>query len=92
MTTAGSEEFSIDVVRELKGVYNTASVSIYRGGSGTFEIDIRSESDINISSTEGPAIITIEHAYVVMPNIPTSNAGLPQGALWSDGGVLNIVE
>ncbi len=35
--------------------------------------------------------IFVENGLIVSPNMPTSSAGLPTGALWNNGGVINIV-
>ena len=33
----------------------------------------------------------IRPQVIVLPNLPTSSAGLPSGALWNDGGTLKVV-
>lgn len=35
--------------------------------------------------------LEIRPQVIVLPNLPTSSAGLPSGALWNDGGTLKIV-
>lgn len=35
--------------------------------------------------------LEIRPQVIVLPNLPTSSAGLPSGALWNDGGILKVV-
>lgn len=39
----------------------------------------------------GNVIIDTINGFLILANIPTSSAGLPTGAVWSNGGVLTIV-
>ena len=45
-----------------------------------------------VDNSSGSAVIHSRNdGVVLMPNLPTSSAGLPSGALWNNSGVINIV-
>ncbi len=44
-----------------------------------------------INDTEGVVRMTDRDGRMIYPNMPTASAGLPSGALWSDGGAIKIV-
>jgi hypothetical protein len=48
-------------------------------------------SAVKVENSDGDvAIEVLNDLVVVMPNLPTSNAGLPSGALWNDGGTVKV--
>ena len=60
----------------------TGGVIDYVNTIGTNGILIRSNQSITIDTLTG---------LLILSNIPTSSSGLPTGAVWNNGGVLNIV-
>jgi hypothetical protein len=66
----------------LRGGDNTGATST--GGSVTIRSGTGTSADGNIT-------IDSLTGYLIISTIPTSSAGLPSGAVWSNGGVLNIV-
>lgn len=47
--------------------------------------------DVNYTPTNATLLKVLANGQVLMPNLPTSAAGLPSGALWNNSGVVNIV-
>jgi hypothetical protein len=50
-----------------------------------------SGGDINLNSNNNIGLNPPPTGFIIMTNLPTSSAGLPTGAIWNNGGVLNIV-
>jgi hypothetical protein len=67
-----------------------ASSQLLFHSSGFSRIYETGSYGINIV-TGGGDYLTIEAGLLKIPLIPTSSAGLPSGAVWSDGGTLKIV-
>ena len=82
MTTGGNARGHINV-----GTRDEAkSIRLFSGqGSGTGSLDDANLGMV-ISGTTSPNPV-----WIIMPNLPTSATGLPSGALWNNGGVINIV-
>jgi hypothetical protein len=69
---------------QVSGNNNGGNVNISGGakhGSGT-------DGDIIIGA-DGSGVTTVR--YIILKGVPTSSAGLPSGAIWSNSGVLTIV-
>ncbi len=48
-------------------------------------------SAVKVENSDGDvAIEVLNDLVVVMPNLPTSSAGLPTGALYNDGGIVKV--
>jgi len=58
------------------------------GGNVTIKSGLRRTSG---SGTDGNITLDSLNGYLIISTIPTSSAGLPSGAVWSNAGVLNII-
>lgn len=58
-------------------------------------LNVANSININAGSSTGAGSVNITPkavgGYLILNNLPTSSAGLPAGAVWKNGGVLNIV-
>jgi len=77
------------------GFYETLSDSLYiHNGLGVTTLaNGRTNSLIYgvFNATPANQELRINAGLILMAHLPTSSAGLPSGALWNNGGVLNIV-
>lgn len=71
----GSENISLQGSTLIKGTGST---------SATTSLEIQ-------NSSGSVSFKTLDDLTVVMPNLPTSSAGLPSGALWNNLGIVNVV-
>ena len=86
-------------VRFLRSDETFAGRVGYLDLTGDFYIDNNASGEIILSCstglriTEGPLVpfIIDNLSNILMPILPTSSSGLPSGALWNNGGVVNIV-
>jgi hypothetical protein len=69
------------------------------GGTGTMEAMWHIKGDGATSATSSLKVVNssnsiavevLDDLVVVMPNLPTSSAGLPSGALWNDSGTVKV--
>jgi len=82
ITTGGGNRGSINVGTRDSG----KPIRLFSGQStGTGALDDGNLGMIISGTTSGNPI------RIIMPNLPTAAAGLPSGALWNNGGVINIV-
>jgi hypothetical protein len=79
------------------GTPNGTSLNI-TGGAGYTVSGNNNGGDVSITSgakrasgTDGNITINALTGYLILSNIPTSSAGLPSGAVWSNLGILTIV-
>lgn len=68
------------------GASNNVALSGNSGSSIILEIDSATSGDIMLT-TGGAA----SGSYLILSGLPTSSAGLPSGAVWSNAGVLTVV-
>ena len=82
MTTGGNARGDINIGTRDDGKV----IRLFSGqGSGTGSLDDANLGMVISGSTSGNPV------KIIMPNLPTSAAGLPSGALWNNSGVINIV-
>lgn len=77
-TIGGSSQAFL--VRAADGATNGADFTI-RAGNG-----VTTGGDLTLTAGTG-----VTNGFIILQNIPTSSAGLPTGAIWSNLGVLTIV-
>jgi len=82
ITTGGGNRGSVNIGTRDSG----KPIRLFSGQStGTGALDDGNLGMIISGTTSGNPI------RIIMPNLPTAAAGLPSGALWNNGGVINIV-
>ena len=82
ITTGGNARGSVNVGTRDSG----KPIRLFSGqGAGTGALDDGNLGMVISGTTSGNPV------RVIMPNLPTSATGLPSGALWNNGGVINIV-
>jgi hypothetical protein len=82
ITTDGGNRGSVNIGTRDSG----KPIRLFSGQStGTGALDDGNLGMIISGTTSGNPI------RIIMPNLPTAAAGLPSGALWNNGGVINIV-
>ena len=82
ITTGGNARGSVNVGTRDDG----KPIRLFSGqGTGTGALDDGNLGMIISGTTSGNPV------RIIMPNLPTAAAGLPSGALWNNGGVINIV-
>lgn len=76
-------------------VFGGGSFYITSGNAGSVGLTTNAGGDINLEITASTGDITLRPkgsgSYLILFNIPTSSAGLPSGAVWSNAGILTIV-
>ena len=78
---AGATEIKTGIKSSLIGSFTTTTTGIGIVRAGWFNAE---------GGDENQAIF-IDNGLIMSPNIPTSSAGLPTGAMWNNSGVVNIV-
>jgi hypothetical protein len=79
----------VDISIEGGGAYGSSG-----NGSGGDIILNPGDKRAAGSGSDGDVILTLNSSnggYLIIQNIPTSSAGLPSGAVWSNAGILTIV-
>jgi hypothetical protein len=78
---------------------NSTNISIGNsGGTNNARLDVVGINSTNTdytawfrNSTNIVAMSIRNDSVIFMPNLPTSSAGLPGGALWNNSGVINVI-
>jgi len=82
ITTGGTNRGSVNIGTRDDG----KPIRLFSGqGAGSGALDDGNLGMIISGTTSGNPV------RIIMPNLPTAAAGLPSGALWNNGGVINIV-
>lgn len=83
---------------EITDSINAEALAIETKSAGVFRLICSTTADFEVNSdtdfTDGLASvmrIDITNNQIILSGIPTSSAGLPSGALWSNSNVINIV-
>ena len=95
-------DIGIDNYSELlaNGVYSLLNQQVLVGGitkntvlqTSNTGASLSTNGKLDLTSTGGDVTITPKAASnLILLNLPTSSAGLPSGAVWRNGNVLNIV-
>lgn len=95
VTPSNNSTFNIQPGVSTTGESGT-DINIYGGGAATgSNVDGGTVSLIagapDGTGIPGDIIIDRSNGNLIIPNLPTSSAGLPSGTVWSNSGVLNIV-
>ena len=91
--SGSSQSSPIKVLSANSVSANSGTVSISTGNVSTTgnSGNILIAPGTTANGTIGDVILMTNGGHVIIKNIPTSSAGLPSGALWSNLGVLTIV-